>query len=107
MNYDITVQIYEAMKSGDEVLRLQVMRTAIRYCNIRAEWNFMTVPERLEADKQRTIAHNAFIDAVNVLSRSMGKSGQDNEWRRLLSDDRKVIGDFACLLVAHLGILAR
>ena len=107
MNYDLTVQIYEAMKPGDEVLRLQVMRTAIRDCNIRAEWNFMTVKERMECDKQRTAAHNALIDAVNILSRSMAKSGQDNEWRRLLTDDRKVIGDFACLLVAHLGILAR
>ena len=28
-------------------------------------------------------------------------------FNRLLGDDRKVIGDFACLLVAHLGILAR
>ena len=107
MNYDTAVQIYEGMKGGDAVLRLQVMRTAIRYCNIRAEWNFMTVPERMEADKKRTIAHNAFTDAINVLSRSMAKSGQDNEWRRLLTDDRKIIGDFACLLVAHLGILAR
>ncbi len=67
----------------------------------------MTVPERLEADKQRTSAHNALIDAINVLSRSMAKAGQDNEWRRLLTDERKVIGDFSCFLVAHLGILAR
>lgn len=108
MNYDVlTVQIYEAMKTGDEVLRLQVLRTAIRYCNIRTEWNFMTVQERLADDKHRTIAHNAFIDSVNALSRSMGKAGKDNEWRRLLTDDRKIIGDFACLLMAHLGILAR
>jgi hypothetical protein len=37
----------------------------------------------------------------------MAKAGLDNEWRRLLGDDRKVIGDFACFLVAHLGVLAR
>jgi len=107
MNYDTTVQIYEAMKQGDENLRSEVLRTAIRYCNIRAEWNLMTVKERMDADKRRTAAHNAFIDAVNILSRAMGKTSAGNEWRRLLSDDRKVLGDFACLLVAHLGILAR
>lgn len=107
MNYHDSVQVYEAMKSGDELLRMQVLRSAIRYTNMRTEWNFMTVPERLEADKQRTSAHNALIDAINVLSRSMAKAGQSNEWRRLLTDDRKVIGDFACYLVAHLGILAR
>ena len=95
------------MKGGDEHLRLEVLRAAIRYCNIRVEWNFMTAQERMDADKQRTTAHNAFIDAVNVLSRSMAQAGLDNEWRRSLTDDRKVIGDFACFLVAHLGVLAR
>ena len=67
----------------------------------------MTVQERMDANKQRTAAHNALIEAVNILSRSMAKAGQDNEWRRLLTYDRKIIGDFACLLVAHLGIVAR
>ncbi len=67
----------------------------------------MTAAERLAADRQRTAAHNAFIDAANILSRAMGQAGQDNEWRRVLGDDRKVIGDFACFLVAHLGVLAR
>ena len=79
----------------------------IKHVIIRAEWNFMTVQERMDANKQRTAAHNALIEAVNILSRSMAKSALDNEWRRLLTDDRKVIGDFACLLVAHVGILAR
>ena len=34
------------------------------------------------------------------------RAGQDNNWRAILGEDRQVIGDFACLLVAHLGILA-
>ena len=63
MNCHDSVKVYEALKSGDDHLRLQLLRTAIRYTNMRAEWNFMTVPERLEADKQRTSAHNALIDA--------------------------------------------
>jgi hypothetical protein len=107
MKFDDAVQVYEAIKSGDELLRVQVLRTAIRYCNIRVEWGFMTREERLAAESHRTAAHNALIDAVNALSRSMAISGQDNEWRRLLTNDRKVIGDFACFLVAHLGCLAR
>jgi hypothetical protein len=107
MNYDTAVQVYEAMKNGDAHLRLQVLRTAIRYSSIRAEWHFMTIEQRLAADSQRTVAHDAFIDAVNAISRAMSKTEHGNEWRRLLTDDRKIIGDFACLLVAHLGILAR
>ena len=107
MKFEDAVHVYEAMKSGDEILRLQVFRAAIRYCNIRVEWGFMTRVERLAVDAQRTAAHNALIDSVNVLSRSMALSGEDNGWRRILTDDRKVIGDFACFLVAHLGCLAR
>ena len=107
MNYQDSVQVYEALKSGDEHLRLQLLRTAIRYSNMRVEWLLMTSAERLEVDRQRTAAHNAFIDAVNILSRAMGKAGQDNSWRQVLGDNRKDIGDFACFLVAHLGILAR
>jgi hypothetical protein len=107
MNYSSTVQVYEAMKAGDADLLTDVLRAAIRYSQIRAEWMLMTIEERREVDARRTAAHNAFIDALNILSRAMKKAGQDNEWRRLLGDDRKEIGDFACFLVAHLGILAR
>ncbi len=107
MNYSSTVQVYEAMKAGDTGLLADVLRTAIRYSQIRAEWLLMTVEERHETDARRTAAHNAFIDALNILSRAMKKAGQDNEWRRLLGDDRKDLGDFACFLVAHLGVLAR
>jgi hypothetical protein len=107
MNYNSTVQIYEAMKPGDAELLADVLRAAIRYSQLRAEWMLMTIEERREIDARRTAAHNAFIDALNILSRAMKKAGQDNEWRRLLGDDRKEIGDFACFLTAHLGILAR
>jgi hypothetical protein len=107
MNYNSTVQVYEAIKAGDPGLLTDVIRAAIRYSQIRAEWMLMTIEERRDVDARRTAAHNAFIDALNILSRAMKKSGQNNEWRKLLGDDRKEIGDFACFLVAHLGILAR
>ena len=107
MSYELAIRIYEAMKTGKADLLEDVLRAAIRYSQIRAEWMLMTVEERREVDARRTAAHNAFIDALNILSRAMKKAGQDNEWRRLLGDDRKEIGDFACFLVAHLGVLAR
>ena len=37
----------------------------------------------------------------------MAKVGEDIEWRREVGDDRKTIGDFACLLHCVLGIQAR
>jgi hypothetical protein len=46
----------------------------------------------------RTSAHDAFIDACNILTRAMRRSGEEASWRDTLGDDRKVIGDFACHL---------
>ena len=58
-------------------------------------------------DPERTRAHNALIDCCNILSRNMRTAGEDNSWRVALGDDRKAIGDFACLLHCLLGISAR
>lgn len=107
MNYDTTVKVYDAMREGDAHLRMEVVRLAIRYAQIRVEWQLAETAVRREMEGRRSAAHNAFIDAVNVLSRAMRAAGRDNEWRRLLTEDRKEIGDFACFLVAHLGVLAR
>jgi hypothetical protein len=107
MNFETTIRVYEAMGKGDNHLRLQVIRSAINYSKIRVEWNFLDIKERLEMSARRTAAHNAFIDAINILSRSMSTGGQNTEWREILGENRLEIGDFACFLVAHLGILAR
>jgi len=58
-------------------------------------------------DQRRTLAHNAFIDACNIMSRNMGKNDEDNSWRAALGEDRKVIGDFACYIHCFLGLEAR
>jgi hypothetical protein len=58
-------------------------------------------------DQRRTLAHNAFIDSVNIMSRNMDKENEDNLWRAVLGDDRKIIGDFACYVHMFLGLEAR
>lgn len=63
--------------------------------------------ERKELDEIRTISHNSLIDACNILSRNMEKSGENIEWRKKLGNDRKVIGDFACFVNFVLGLRAR
>jgi len=60
-----------------------------------------------ELDQARRISHNAFIDTCNILSRNMIKEGEDASWRRLLGNDRKAIGDFACYLTCILAVQAR
>ena len=88
-------------------LRLDLVRAAISYSNHRVQWRLASVEQRVEMDRARRAAHNVFIDACNVLSRNMAKAGESIEWRALLGDDRKEIGDFACFVVLFLGLAAR
>lgn len=103
---------YETIRDADLPTRLHPLRRdlylkALDYARIRADWMVSSREERIAMDQRRRIAHTAFIDACNILSRTMGNEGEDNSWRAELGDDRKVIGDFACHLHAILGIEAR
>ena len=100
--------IYEKMETRKLAgLKDDLIKAAIRYARIRTDWKTMTLDERKEKDNERTFAHNAFIDACNILSRNMVKAGEDIAWRQMMSDNRKEIGDFACFLHCILGIEAR
>lgn len=80
---------------------------AIRYARIRTDWNRVNLDERGELEESRTRVHNLLIEACNILSRNMLKNAEDNTWRKMLGDDRKVIGDFACYIHYILGLRAR
>jgi len=88
-------------------LRDDLLRKGVEYARIRAEWQLSTREQRIEMDQRRKLAHNSFIDACNILSRNMAKSGEDNSWRANLGADRKVIGDFACFIHCFLGLAGR
>jgi hypothetical protein len=94
-------------KTTLENLKMDLFRKAVAYARIRSEWFFHDTEQRKEQDRVRTLAHNAFIDACNILSRNMAKVGEDNKWREMLTNDRKTIGDFACWLHALIGISMR
>lgn len=101
-------EIYEAIRRSQWTsLADDLIGAAVKYARIRTDWALSTADERREMDEARSRAHTAFIDCCNILSRSMAKSGENNSWRTALGDDRKKIGDFACQLHCHLGILAR
>lgn len=85
----------------------KLVQSAIRYARIRVDWYVLYTPGRVAMDEERTRAHDAFIDACNILSRNMDAQGEDNSWRQKIGTDRKSIGDFACLLHAVMGIRAR
>jgi hypothetical protein len=85
-------------------LRNALLKAAVRYAAIRAEWHFMSATERATADPGRTIAHNRFIDTCNILSREQAKIGEDNKWREAIGMERKLIGDWACYVSCFIGI---
>jgi hypothetical protein len=94
-------------ESQQAALRKELLVKALEYARIRAQWILMSLEQRKEMDQRRTLAHNAFIDACNIMSRNMGNNDEDNSWRAELGDDRKIIGDFACYIHCFLGIEAR
>ena len=105
MNLKTAECIWEQIrKTKYENLKESLVVKALEYAHIRANWYLMDSKARAERDASRTIAHDAFIDTCNILSRNMGKAGEGNSWRADLGDNRKEIGDFACWLHALLGI---
>jgi len=99
---------YELIKDSalDSLLK-SLYNHAIEYAHLRSQWMLMNNEQRREIDPRRTMAHNAFIDSANILSRNMAKVGEDNSWREVLGDDRKRIGDFACYLALYLSLEGR
>ncbi len=85
-----------------------LIRSAVRYARIRCDWYLSSTEQRIDLDAERTAAHNALISNCDIMARNMFKAGEDNSWRhRIGGNDRKQIGDFACLMQAVIGILAR
>jgi hypothetical protein len=113
MNWQVAESILADIRAGcagDGVLtdaRELLLRRAIDYARLRTDWNLLTVDERRQRNAARTAAHNALIDACNILSRAMAQAGKNISWRERLGEDRKGIGDFACYAHAIMGIAAR
>lgn len=108
MNLTEANHIFETISATKhKALLNSLLKLAVRYSRYRVDWYFSGQEERIELDKERTLAHNAFIDACNILGRNMQSSGEDASWRQKIGTDRKDIGDFASLLHAILGIKAR
>lgn len=108
MNESKAKAIYEEIKETSlNGLFEDLVKAAINYSLYRIQWRTWTLEQQKEKDPARTAAHNVFIDACNILSRNMAKNDESNEWRAELTDDRRVIGDFACYIANICAIEAR
>lgn len=95
LDYQTAYQAFTAVQNSKLTeLRKSLYKAAVHYATIRAEWEFQSIDNRVDA--ARTIVHNRFIDSCNIFSREQAKIGEDNRWRVLLGNDRKMIGDWAC-----------
>jgi len=88
-------------------LRQDLLELAIRYARMRVDYFLADAERQRFLGSDRSACHNAFICSCDILARNMNQHGEDASWRKRLGNDRKVIGDFACLLHALLGIAAR
>ena len=101
-------QAFEELGATRHVtLRHELIRAAITYARHRADWYLAEPEQRSDMNQVRTAAHNAFIDACNILSRQMVKEGEPTGWRVVLGTDRREIGDFACFVALFAGLAAR
>lgn len=107
MKYEAAIEILAEIKTCETELKHNLILYAMRYARLRTDWRMACLHERQAMDSTRTAAHNALIDAANILSRAMVKAGEDATWRRRLGEDRQEIGDWACHVHARLGIEAR
>jgi hypothetical protein len=92
----MAIAILEHIKTHETQLQHDLLLCAVRYARLRTDWRLAVVHERPAMDSARTAAHNALIDALNILSRAMVKAGENAMWRKQVGDDRQEIGDWAC-----------
>lgn len=95
----------EAARPSD--LKSAIFAAANRYAGLRAEYTLASPASRADLEGSRTRAHDAFIDACNILSRDMASAGEDNSWRAVAGNDRRELGDLACFIQLFLGLKAR
>jgi hypothetical protein len=105
MNIDSISPIFDLFESLTDPdlleLRDDLYQSAKRYARLRVDW----LTDK-SLDEPRHLAHNALIDACNILARELGRRGLPTTWRERLGT-RQEIGDFACYLHCLLGLKAR
>lgn len=108
MDLDRATRVFEEIRATQhEALRQELIRAAVSYAHYWAEWSLAEPEQKGDINQARTAAHNAFIDACNILNRQMAKTGESTDWREMLGTDRREIGDFACFVSLLIGLAAR
>lgn len=96
---DILSNILSIIDSNDYLKEAfeSMVRSAHSYTYYRKNWNRFSIETLGRCNKERTINHDSFIEAINSLSGLIEEESISGlvPWRVALGNDRKIIGDFA------------
>lgn len=109
---DPVMEIYFEMKEKAErnpelsELLKDVENCVLRYAASVAALGASKIDYKKEelgaSDQNRRIAHDALIDALNILSRAFAKAGLDNRWRQMVGLDRKEVTEWGLKIANYL-----
>ena len=103
---DILSNILRIIDSHDYLKETfeSMVRSAHSYTYYRKNWNRFSIETLGRCNKERTINHDSFIEAINSLSRLIEEESISGlvPWRVALGNDRKIIGDFAEYIIDRL-----
>lgn len=108
-------ELIQQVINDDDGIELydELIETATRYAQFRAEWLQYSKARKMDIDSSRTSCHNSLIIKFNMLARYLKMQNKSTNWRDLLGyeeDDRynrKRMGDFGCYLVFVNSLCAR
>ena len=103
---DILSNILSIIDSNDYLNEAfeSMVRSAHSYTYYRKNWNRFSIETLGRCNKERTINHDSFIEAINSLSGLIEEESISGlvPWRVALGNDRKIIGDFAEYIIDRL-----
>ena len=103
---DIISNILSIIDSNDYLKEAfeSMVRSAHSYTYYRKNWNRFSIETLGRCNKERTINHDSFIEAINSLSGLIEEESISGlvPWRVALGNDRKIIGDFAEYIIDRL-----
>lgn len=103
---DILSNILSIIDSNDYLKEAfeSMVRSAHSYTYYRKNWNRFSIETLGRYNKERTINHDSFIEAINSLSGLIEEESISGlvPWRVALGNDRKIIGDFAEYIIDRL-----
>lgn len=103
---DILSNILSIIDSNDYLKEAfeSMVRSAHSYTYYRKNWNRFSIETLGRCNKERTINHDSFMEAINSLSGLIEEESISGlvPWRVALGNDRKIIGDFAEYIIDRL-----